>query len=340
MTIRQRGNQWQADVKLPDGSRKRVSFQGEFEARRWELSALEDLSLGKDIKMPSGSQKDAPRGTNPNTLGFLFTETGKYFWDKALAANDLNRNGRMVTEYFGRDKIAAEITNSEIEGFRTYCEGTLGNSSNTTNRKLAALSKMLHVGIDDERCSLDRMPKIRRTKEGKGRLDWLSEEQEATLLKYWDMISDPFNRDLTIFLIDTGARAYVDAGKLTWENVGEDRVTFNHSKANSWRVVPTTKRVQQILINRKKQYPLSDGPFYGLTPGSLRARWDGMRQNLGWGWLTPHVLRHTCASRLVMRGVDIRRVKDWLGHEDIKTTMLYAKMAPSALFDVVNLMEN
>ena len=41
-----------------------------------------------------------------------------------------------------------------------------------------------------------------------------------------------------------------------------------------------------------------------------------------------HSLRHTFASQLVMAGVSIYKVSRWLGHSDVKTTMIYAHLAP------------
>ena len=45
----------------------------------------------------------------------------------------------------------------------------------------------------------------------------------------------------------------------------------------------------------------------------------------------PHVLRHTCASRLAQNGVDIKRIQEFLGHRTLAMTMRYAHLAPKHL---------
>ena len=39
--------------------------------------------------------------------------------------------------------------------------------------------------------------------------------------------------------------------------------------------------------------------------------------------MTPHVLRHTCAMRLLAVGVDTSVIALWLGHEGVETTQIY-----------------
>jgi len=45
-------------------------------------------------------------------------------------------------------------------------------------------------------------------------------------------------------------------------------------------------------------------------------------------WTNPHAWRHSCAISLLMSGKDIYFVKNYLGHADIKSTLVYAEIAP------------
>ena len=75
----------------------------------------------------------------------------------------------------------------------------------------------------------------------------------------------------------------------------------------------------------------------------IDARWRGQRfanlknsfasacKRAGLEGVTPHTLRHTCASWLVMEGRPILEVRDLLGHSTIKMTERYAHLAPENL---------
>ena len=80
---------------------------------------------------------------------------------------------------------------------------------------------------------------------------------------------------------------------------------------------------------------------FNLNYDSLNFIWQEARRDLGYKdkkFYTLHLCRHTCARRLVQRGCQLLLVKDWLGHDDIKTTMIYAHLQPRALHSIVEVL--
>lgn len=54
----------------------------------------------------------------------------------------------------------------------------------------------------------------------------------------------------------------------------------------------------------------------------------------------PYALRHTCCSRLVQRGVNLRVVQEWMGHKTITVTLRYAHLCPTNLLNAVNVLNS
>jgi len=47
--------------------------------------------------------------------------------------------------------------------------------------------------------------------------------------------------------------------------------------------------------------------------------------------LHPHMFRHGCGYHMTNRGVDIRVIQDWLGHQNIQHTVRYTELSPDRL---------
>ena len=53
--------------------------------------------------------------------------------------------------------------------------------------------------------------------------------------------------------------------------------------------------------------------------------------------VTPHVLRHSCATHMLRRGAGLRQLSELLGHESLDTTGIYTRVEISDLAKVVAL---
>jgi len=211
-----------------------------------------------------------------------------------------------------------------------------GNSNATINRKMAALSKLLRKAF--KMGDIHSLPEFKRQKEGSGRIRFLEYEEEALLfsaIKRRD--SDAYR--LSVFLVDTGARLGEALG-LIWNDIADYRATFWITKSGRSRTIPLTSRaLKTVKVTRNGR----KGPFKALSQVQYRAIWNDAKEEIGLGndkQVVPHILRHTCASRLVRGGVDLRRVQMWLGHQTLQMTMRYAHLATHDLDPCVAILEN
>lgn len=73
--------------------------------------------------------------------------------------------------------------------------------------------------------------------------------------------------------------------------------------------------------------------------GDFKKSWDPALKAAKLTDVHVHDLRHTFASRLVMRGVPLFQVGRLLGHSSPKMTMRYAHLAPEALDGAIAALE-
>jgi integrase len=215
------------------------------------------------------------------------------------------------------------------------CLRKRGNSNATINRKMAALSKLLRKAHKME--DIQSLPEFKRLKEKAGRVRFLEPDEEARLFAAVRERSELYAR-LCIFLIDSGARLGEGIG-LRWQDVHGERVTFWLTKSGKTRSVPLTERAAEAI---QASAGAKRGPFASIDQAKFRAAWNEAKQEVGLGDepdVVPHILRHTCASRLVQGGIDIRRVQTWLGHQTLQMTMRYAHLSSGDLDICVPVLE-
>ena len=96
---------------------------------------------------------------------------------------------------------------------------------------------------------------------------------------------------------------------MIWNDIQETRVSFWITKSGRSRTIPMTERVKEVIKLPPAEGRRPKGPFTKLSQAQFRAIWNDAMAEVGLGaddQVVPHILRHTCASRLVQGGIDIR----------------------------------
>ena len=345
MAVRPRGKGWQADITVK-GRRLREHFDTEAEAKAWELEARAAVLRGDPVPRPNcSSAANAPEherfAKENNTLASILEKTFQRYWKGGPSEAKMLVNMKQVEAFFGAATPIHRIDTDAVDAFIDHCVAK-GNSNATINRKLAVLSKSLTYAY--ERKLIPFKPKIERQREGLGRVRWLSDEEERALIDLLRSWEKNHHADVVICLIDTGFRP-VELYRITSKDVDlkAGTITIWKSKGRDIpRTIHMTKRVRSIIERRMSAVTAPTDRLFPYDNFWMRHVWDRARVQLGYAndeHFVPYICRHTCASRLVQRGVPINVVKEWMGHRSIQMTMRYAHLAPANLKAAASVLE-
>lgn len=330
MSVVARGNTFEVYVKRA-GKRYRVAARSQEQGAAIEREITRCLDAGKAVDLETIKRIAAPTGGK--TLRYCIDTIYPLRWEGAKSADTSKERLELIARELG-DDYAIDAINRETIDTLMLAFKRKNNSVATINRKMSVLRVLLQECHD--RGWRGELPKMPHKKEGKGRVRYLTDDEEALIISRTRYLGRGELADLWAFLLDTGARIG-EALKVEWVDVHDTQVTFVDTKNGETRTVPLTKRAQTILKSRRAE----PRPF-ALEYYQAKDFWDRLRMLLDKEndeLFVIHILRHTCASRLVQRGVALLVVKEFLGHKAIQTTMRYAHLAPSNLTDAVALLE-
>jgi len=124
-----------------------------------------------------------------------------------------------------------------------------------------------------------------------------------------------------IFCCYTGIR-YCDVVKLCYEHINNDLIVFKQQKTNRNIIIPISKKAKQLLVSDDmgkifKTISIQKTNEYlklALTLANIDKK------------VTFHCSRHTFATCSITLGIPYEVVSKLLGHTDLKTTAIYAKI--------------
>ncbi len=233
-------------------------------------------------------------------------------------------------EFMGKKKLRY-ITVSDIENYKAERLGKV--TPGTVSGDMRAVKALLSAAVDrnylkDNPCK--RVKKIRNIQQNPPR--FLSKEEIERLL-------EAAKEHHLHSLIATALYAGLRKGELIWLewediNFKRDTITVRnkdgfHTKSYKSRTIPLNQTLKKILLDYRQKsgwcFPNTEG---GQNRNNLLHNFKRLCKKAGIENCNLHTLRHTFASQLVIAGVSIYKVSRWLGHSDVKTTMIYAHLAP------------
>jgi integrase len=233
-----------------------------------------------------------------------------------------------LTQHFGRRRLV-EITQCPVERWKGQRSKETGFTE--VDRELATLKHMFTKAIEWRMISENPARLVKLFRKTRKRDRFLTQEEISRLLAE----IPEHQRSMIRFALLTGLRLG-NLLNLRWDQVklhdmqhSYMSISAEEAKGGHDLKLPLAPEAYELLMGLPR-HPTSEYVFCKENGEPYKYIYAGFREALkraGIEDCTPHTLRHTLGSHLVMDGVDLRTVMELLGHQDIQTTMRYAHLA-------------
>ena len=262
------------------------------------------------------------------------------------------------------DKVTfSDLNHIAIEEFLAYLEDDLHCSTATRNQRLAALKsyfRFVQVERPDLLAECHYILTIKNKKAPKPVIDYLTGDETELLFKQPDTTSQKGRRDLALLTLmyDSAARVQEICDlKVCSVSLKTPAVIRLYGKGRKTRDVPLNTPCVEILrkymeenhldrtemantplfYNSRREKLSRSGVAFILSKYVESANENGGRIS---NKITPHCLRHSKAMHMVEAGINLIYIRDFLGHESIETTQVYAKANPETRRKAIEKMES
>ena len=222
-----------------------------------------------------------------------------------------------------------------------------GNSPVTINHRLAGIKSFINFAqyeSVENLAYLQSVLSVKSLKTTTRQVDYLTEEQMNKLINLppTDTFTGLRHRIIMCLLYDTGARVQELCDlKIEDINLGNNPTVKLHGKGSKIRIVPISKNMNQILevyiskffsdIKLKNEYLIKNKNNQQMSRDGIEyivQKYATILKNNDPSFpskVHPHMFRHSKAMHMLAVDIPIVYIRDFLGHEDISTTMIYAR---------------
>lgn len=252
-------------------------------------------------------------------------------------------------ERFQKDVCIGDIDKSWLEKYQKYLQVELKNKINTIHGDFRTIRKYIRIALDDgliksypfahfkmeteeiekEYLTLSELKILHKLYDSKKLTKMISKDKRGKTY----VIGQKYQDVLQHFLIGcyTGLR-HSDIMKLRFSNIQDNKIVIKMEKGKIGKQktvrIPLTELSKSVLNLKKAKEP-SDYIYSGYVRRRGETnRWlkDIMEQAKINKYMTFHCARHTFAINSIILGIPIEVVSDLLGHRDLRTTQIYAKI--------------
>jgi integrase/recombinase XerD len=281
-------------------------------------------------------------------LSWLAVERGRAALTLSAYRRDLLAYERALAEH---GRTPEQATARDVEEYLASLRAA-ARSPSTVARNLSVLRGLHRFLLDEDMAPTDPTADVAGSRPAL-RLPKALSEADVTAMLQSAVGTEPRqvrDRALLEFLYGTGARISEAVGLDLADLSGEEGLVRLYGKGSKERLVPLGRCAAAALAEwvgpagRPNLVPKrwarrgdSEAVFLNARGGRLsrQGAFDIVRAHASRARIatsvSPHALRHSCATHMLAHGADIRVVQELLGHVSIATTQLYTKVSPEHL---------
>lgn len=246
----------------------------------------------------------------------------------------------------GKSPSDMDITDLDaplIGAFLNHLETDRGNSVRTRNARLAAIHSLFRYAAlrhPQDAAVIARVLAIPPKRFDRALITYLTEEEITALLASPDRSTSIGRRDHALLMLacQTGLRATELTGLTVGDvHLGNGPHVSCLGKGRKRRITPLTAATGTVLHAwLAERAGLPNDPLFVTRRGTPLSR-DALQRRvaryaaiaapscptLREKKVSPHVLRHSAAMRLLSAGIDVSVIALWMGHENITTCQIY-----------------
>ncbi len=332
-TIRKRtkGNgeaSFHVQIRLKGHPTETASFRRKTDAQIWAQQIEAAIREGRHFKTAVAKQKNVRE-----TIERYFNEVLAHRKNSVNQITYLNWWQGQIGDYALADVSSALIVEkrNSLVGSKNRYGREVGTT--TANRYLLDFGHVLNVAMNEwEWINENPVSRIKKYKEGRGRVRFLSDEEREALLAACQESDNPHLYKIVVLALSTGARKMEVVG-LKWQDIDLDRgvIVLHETKNGERRVIPLQGFALSLIKQHAKVRGLHcDFVFPSRTkcqPIDIRTAWENALIKSGVESFRFHDLRHSAASYLAMNGASIAEIAEVLGHKTLQMVKRYAHLS-------------